>query len=110
MAIVDDFIDDIVNAGQTNLRLSPIIANGVKIKIKKFGCFVRSKPENGIVALQWGSGSSFDTIRAISGIFELEINKIFVGDGVKRFRLVRINKSILDNFEIATWYEAYTRI
>lgn len=109
MALIDDFIDDPVAANTTNTRLSPIVPAGTEVTIKKFGCFVRASTEKAIVAIQWGSGGSFQTIRAISGVFELNINRVFIGDGVKRFRIVRINKTALETFEIAAWFEAMTR-
>lgn len=109
MAIIEDYIDDVVNANTTDLRLSPIVPNGQLVVVKRFGCAVRANPGDALVAIQWGSGGTFTTIRGLTGVFELTINRAFTGDGVKRFRLVRINKTALSAFEIAAWYDIFTR-
>jgi hypothetical protein len=106
---IDKFFGNVVSAGATDIELSPAIPSGKKVYIGKFGCFCRCQPQDAIVAIQWGDNTNgFTTLRAIGGVFELEVNRVFVGDGLKQFRLVRQNKGTVD-FEIAAWFEAIVK-
>lgn len=99
------FFDTNVNANSTDLQLGAVVPNGRSVSIKRFG---GSVPDgiNGAVALQWGSGGSFTTIRAIQREMEFKELGEFVGDGVKRFRLARINRQTLGAQAIVAWLEA----
>lgn len=88
--------DSSVASGATDLQLSPIIPIEKTVRILSFGGFDPNIGDNksSIIALQWGSGPDWKTIRAGGdGTFEFVLNKDFVGDGTKRFRLARQNKS-----------------
>jgi hypothetical protein len=92
----DYYFDSSVAAGATDLQLSPVIAVGKTVKIINFGGFDPNigDSKDGIIALQWGSGTTWKTIRAGGGAtFDFKMDKDFVGDGVSRFRLARQNKS-----------------
>lgn len=87
-----------------------IIASGKVVRMKRFGCAIIDTIGNlaeGYVAVQWGSGGSWTTIRACKQIFEFtEINREFTGDGAKRFRIVGLNGSTLGTRIISYWFEA----
>jgi hypothetical protein len=101
------YIDDSVAASSTVLLNSAVIPAGKSITIFRFGGCDPAIADgiDSIIALQWGSGGSFETIRALSGCtYEFALNKTFVGDGSKLFRLVRINKSGTGKI-LAAWVE-----
>jgi len=90
------YFDSSVAAGATDLQLSPIIPLNKTVRVTSFGGFDPNIGDNkdGIIALQWGSGANWKTLRAGGGgTFEFTMNKDFVGDGASRFRLARQNKS-----------------
>ena len=90
---ISQFFDASVAAGATDTQTSAIVPTGKAVEIKVFG---GSVPDgfNAVVALQWGSaGGGFTTIRAVQREIEFANLGQFVGDGIKRFRLVRINRS-----------------
>ena len=101
------YIDDNVSAGATDILESPVIANGKTIKVLRFGGLDLNIGDNkgSIIALQWGDGGSWDTIRAHSGgTLEFDINRAFEGNGTKKFRIVRMNKSAQAKL-IGAWFE-----
>lgn len=80
-----------LSAGQTAVDSSPVIPSGTTIRISKFGAGASA---SALVALQWGSGSTWETIRAygLNGqSFGEAIDREFVGDGAKRLRVLRQN-------------------
>lgn len=89
------FFDDNIAASSTDTKLSAIIPTGRKVTLKRFGgCDVAiGDGLDSIIAIQWGSSGSWQTIRGCSKSFEFEMQRDFEGDGSSRFRLVRINKS-----------------
>jgi hypothetical protein len=99
--------DDEVAASATDIQSSAVVPNGKTVRVNKFGG--SDRPTDGVgswIVLQWGSGSTWDTIRAGSwGSFCFEVKRDFLGDGTKRLRLVRQNKSSTDK-ELFAFIEA----
>lgn len=92
----DLYFDSSVAANASDLQTSAIIQSGATIRILSFGGFdpLIGDGRHGIIALQWGNNSTWKTIRAGGGgVFDFNLSKDFVGDGVNRFRLARSNKS-----------------
>jgi hypothetical protein len=104
-------VESAVAQGATDISLGTVIPNGETVRLLKFGGYERLLSSNtGIIALQIGSGGTWQTIRAGGGgtPFEFELNKNYVGDGVKRFRLVLQNKDPAGGpaKEMVAWIEA----
>ena len=94
---INKIIDTDVNSLATDIWESPIIPNTKEVVITNFGGFdaILADGISGIIGLQWGSTGAWETIRGGGyGVFNFEnLNLSFTGDGVKKFRIVRINKS-----------------
>jgi len=105
--VYDLTYDSSVAASTTDIQLSPIVASGKQVRVKKFGGLDPAIGDNidSLIALQWGSGGSWAAVVVGSKQFQYEINKVFTGDGSKRFRIVRQNKSIVAKV-IYAWVEA----
>lgn len=104
-------VENTVNQGATSTSESAVPANGVQVKILRFGGYERlTSPNTGIIALQWGQGGTWETIRAGGGgtPFEFILNRTFIGDGNKRFRFVRQNRdpALSPAKEMVAWLEA----
>jgi len=81
-----------VNAGATDTNLSPIVPNGKSAVVLVFGGALLFEATGSYVALQWGDASGgWQTVRVIAKEGEYHLNREFIGDGVKRFRIVRRN-------------------
>ena len=98
--------DNSISPGN-DVQETPVIPTGKIVTLKKFGGF---DPRIGdyidsIIALRWGSGGSWTTIRAGGQMFDLDLSIDFVGDGAKKFQIVRQNKSVVSKVIIA-WVEA----
>lgn len=109
MAKKTDFFmmkDSAVAASTIDVDQLPIIPNGISVNLMTFGGTVPKPDAGSYVAIQWGSGAAWETIRAISGTFEFTIEKEFVGNGVKRFRVVRENKEVSAHRMFA-WAEGF---
>lgn len=91
----------------TTVDMTPVIPSGKVVTIKKFGGFDPAVGDNkdSIIALQWGSGTTWTTIKAGGKCFEFDMQRDFIGDGSKRFRLVRVNRSAQIKIIVA-WLEA----
>lgn len=103
------YLEDTVPAQSQTETLSPIVPRGGFAELKLFGGM---DPKIGdgidsIVALYWGdSEGGWETIRAVAGTtMEFQIDRTLTGDGVKRLRMVRYNRS-LTNKILAGWIEA----
>ena len=102
--------DDSIAASSTDIRTSPIVPDGRVVRVLNFGGY---DPRSGdgissFITLQFGSGSDWQTIRAGGdGFFDIkwEKGKDFTGDGIKRFRLIRQNKSTSAKIIVA-WFIA----
>ncbi len=92
----DLYFDSSVGANDTDLQTSAIIPAGKTVRILNFGGFdpLIGDGRHAIIALQWGNGTGWKTIRAGGGgVFDFNLAKDFVGNGANRFRLARSNKS-----------------
>lgn len=99
--------DNDVATGNT-IDQSQIVPNGKTVVAKRFGCIdvAINDGKDSVVVLQWGdTGSGWTTIRACSRNTEFLVNRTFVGDGSKRFRIIRMNKSAVTK-TIVYWIEA----
>jgi hypothetical protein len=85
---IDICLDSAVDASKTAETLSAAIPNGKKVTVSEFG---GSCLGNDYIMLQWGSAGAFTTIRSSYGNFKFSWKKSFVGDGQKRFRILRVN-------------------
>lgn len=93
---IDVLIDSSVGASSTDVYESPIIPSGKTVRILSFGGMdpLVGDGIGSIIALQWGKNGAWKSIRAISGCtIEFDLKKDFIGDGEKKFRLIRMNKS-----------------
>jgi hypothetical protein len=92
---------DDISATTQDITLLDVVPAGVIMKLKVFGCAIptQQRPGGGSpfetsdTKLEWGSGSTFQLIRVCLENNQFTINRDFVGDGVKRLRVVRDNKS-----------------
>jgi hypothetical protein len=92
----NEFFDDVVPANSTKIDNTPIIPDGKALTLREFGGTDPGIGDNihSEMALQWGSGAGgWETVRAGTRHFNFTIPREYVGDGVKRFRFIRINKS-----------------
>lgn len=106
----DFVIESSVAAGSTDMQNGPVIPNGKTARILNFGGFdpLTNDQVHSIIVLQWGSGTSWKTVRAGGGgIFNFEFlkGKDYIGDGTKYFRLVRQNKSSVAK-NLILWLQA----
>lgn len=106
----DLIFDSSVNAGTNDIQQSGVIPAGKVVRLMNFGGFdpISSDGVSSILILQWGSGTTWTTVRAGgNGFFNIDWpkGKDFIGDGVKRFRLARQNKSS-SNKSLVVWLYA----
>lgn len=90
------YVDSNVAAGATDVQASDIIPATATVRILSFGGFDPNigDSKDGIIGLQYGSGTNWKTLRAGGGgVFDFNSKIDIVGDGTKRFRLVRKNNS-----------------
>jgi len=101
------FFNDVIGSGDTDLKLSPIIPNGKRVTLKVFGgCTPQiNNDDTPIIVVQWGSGTTWQSIRAGCKMFNFELNRDFLGDGVKRFRLIRENGHVTGSNIIIAWLD-----
>jgi hypothetical protein len=103
--ILENCIDSSVNAGVTDIIATQIIPAGRSVKLRTFGGCIPNNPDGSFIALQWGSGSSWATIRVIVQEQEFSLMKEFIGDNNKLFRVVRYNGGSSPK-KIVAWYNA----
>jgi|SRR3990172_7764380 len=107
--LIEIIEDSELNGTETLIKLTDPIPAGLTVVIREFGgVVVASNSKEGYVKLQWGSDVPtpvWQTIRAGTGFFNLHLNKDFVGDGVKRFRIIRENKASQKQVIVA-WLDA----
>ena len=99
--------DDAKLAPGTDVTQSPIIPNGKTVRLREFGgCApMIGDGKDGFIGLQWGSGGTWDSLAVGCHEFQRKLNSDFVGDGSKRFRIVRINESASNRYIVA-WLDA----
>lgn len=109
---VNLIIENTVAQGATATDNSAIVPAGKTVRLVRFGGYERSISANttGIIALQWGQGAAWETIRVGGGPtpFDFILNRTFIGDGAKRFRIVRQNRdpALSAAKEMVAWVEA----
>ena len=109
------FTSSIVNAGDTDIYEFPVIEVGKTWVIISMTCGDIQFTNDGassVYALQWGSSGSWDTVEFVSlsgNTMQISIGEEYAGDGTKKFRLVRINKSALNDKELPCKIKAYSR-
>jgi hypothetical protein len=88
-------LDTTVAANTNDTFVSPVIPIGKTAVITRFR---GSVPDTiSYTALQWGAGSTWETVDVSYGNFNFvysDKGMVFVGNGVKQFRIVRANKSL----------------
>jgi hypothetical protein len=106
----DYVFDDDVAGNSYDFKLSPVVPAGKTVTLLKFGGFapVIADGTDGLIALQWGNASAWETVRAAGRFFDFDLKKDFIGDGVNRFRLMRQNKSTATK-PMVVWLEAIVR-
>ena len=89
------------------VTLSPIVPNGKTVRLREFGGCAPNigDGKDGFMGLQWGAGASWTTVAVGCHEFQRELRRDFQGDGVKRFRLVRMHESATNRYVIA-WLDA----
>jgi len=107
-ALIEISVDDEVTSGSTEITLAPgAVPNGKIARLHKFGGAVPKDADGTecLIILQWGSGGAWQTIRAFATSFEdISMEREFTGNGIKTFRLVRVNRSATDKPMVA-WLE-----
>ena len=100
-----------VAAGSDEVSTTPIVPLGKVVKVKKFGCMAPALQAAtwSYVILQWGNGGGWETVRVCYGSTEFDVQRDFSGDGSKRFRLVRRNKSTTTALDMGAWVEALVK-
>ena len=98
--------DNSIETGNT-IDMTPIIPTSKKVTLQRFGGFDPSIGDglDSIIVVQWGNGGSWVTVGAGGKFFDMEMRRDFEGDGAKRFRIVRQNKSATAKVIVA-WLEA----
>lgn len=96
------------NVGTVEEDLTDPITSGKRAIIKYFGAAI---PGTGVVDLYFGDGSSWDLVRSVAGgTYEFkDINEDFVGDGVKRFKVIRTRQGAGGPLAIKAWFKAIER-
>lgn len=103
--IIDLKAENVISGGSSSESMSPPVPSGIRATLTEFGGANIGSPEDAFFTLHWGHDSlSWELIRAGSGTFSFTLNKTFIGDGLKRFRLRRINNGLTSRTMIA-WME-----
>ena len=97
-----------------DLQTSPAIPAGQTWQITRIIFADKSIGDglSGGFKVDWGSGSTFEVLAAAyleGNTIDLPINKVFTGDSVKHFRLIRQNNSA-PNKEMFIMVEGFQRI
>lgn len=103
---INIMLDTLVNAGATDVTEYTAIVDGKRVSIKHLGFSVPRPTADTYAALQWGDASGgWTTIRAGVGNLQFESDHEFVGNGVKKFRVVRKNGDAAQQ-RIFVWADA----
>lgn len=102
---VERFLDSSVAANTTDTQNTQAVPSGRSLRLKKFGGCIPYTLDGSFIALQWGSGSTWETIRCLCGSIEYVIDREFIGDGTKMFRVVRKNNGATAK-NMAAWMDA----
>ena len=107
---LNKFLDDVVAANDTVTWTTAVIPNGEEWVIRTFG---GAALEKAIILLQLRTATGPDvwtTVRAVMGPgqFEYAFKQTMTGDGIKQFRIRRLEKSGSSQV-IAAWFHGYKR-
>jgi len=96
------------------IETSPIIPAGQSWQISRviFGDRAIGDGMSGGFQVDWGNGGSWEVIAAAwltGNTMEFKVNRAFTGDGVKKFRYIRLNKSASSK-EMFLMAEGFKRI
>ena len=100
-------LDSSIAAGATDNQPGAIVPVGKVVTLKRFGASLQDGA-NGSASIQWGAagpGQTWTTLRTIQREHEFSDLGEFTGDGVKRFRLVRVNRAATATVIVA-WMDA----
>ena len=105
--VINILKEDNVTANTFHITESAVVPNGKTVKLRKFGGCIPAigDGKEGIIALQWGNGGTWETVEVGCHEFSRNIDKTFVGNGSKKFRLYRENFSSTDK-KIIAWIDA----
>lgn len=97
------FYEDEINAGIEDKKQTPIVTNNKIVRIVELGWSCAS---NDIAIFQWGDDlGGWETIRGGYGNMSFSnLFKDFIGDGVKRFQIIRNNNGGSPR-PIIVWFE-----
>ena len=108
---VDRVVDGLVAASGQDIQELPVIPNGEVWRVTRFGGSEVGTGDGkaSVVGLQLFDGSAWQTIRGfgiVSTGVEVELARDVRGDGTKRLRVVRQNKSAAAK-QIIAWVEGF---
>ena len=108
---VDHVFDGAVAATSQDVQELPAIPNNEVWRVTRFGGSEVGTGDGkaSVIVLQLGDGSSWQTIRGfgvVSGGAEVELSRDIRGDGTKKLRVVRQNKSAAAK-QIIAWLEGF---
>lgn len=108
---VDRVIDGSIAANGTDAQELPVIPNGEVWRVTRFGGSEVGTGDGkaSVVALQLFDGTTWQTIRGFgltSTAVQLDLARDIRGDGTKKLRVVRQNKSAVAK-QILVWVEGF---
>lgn len=108
---VDRVFDGAVAAGGSEVAELPVIPNGEVWRITRFGGSEVGSGDGkaSVIALQLFDGTAWQTIRGfgvVSTAVEVELARDIRGNGTKKLRVVRQNKSSTSK-QIIAWLEGF---
>jgi len=108
---VDRVFDGSVAASSQDIQELPVIPNGEVWRVTRFGGSEVGTGDGkaSVIALQIYDGTSWQTIRGfgvVSTAVEVELARDVRGDGTRKLRIIRQNKSATAK-QIIAWLEGY---
>ncbi len=108
---VDRVFDGAVAASGQDAQELPVIPDGEVWRVTRFGGSEVGTGDGkaSVIALQLWDGSAWQTIRGfgvVSGVAEVELARDVRGDGTRKLRIVRQNKSAAAK-QIIAWLEGF---
>ncbi len=108
---VDRVFDGVVAASGQDAQELPIIPNGEVWRVTRFGGSEVGTGDGkaSVIALQLWDGTAWQTVRGfgvVSAVAEVELARDMLGDGTRKLRIVRQNKSAAAK-QIIAWLEGF---
>lgn len=108
---VDCVFDGAVGAGSQELAELPVIPQNEVWRITRFGGSEVGTGDGkaSVVALQLWDGTAWQTVRGfgvVSAVAEVELSRDVRGDGTRKLRVVRVNRSTAAK-QIIAWLEGF---